>query len=94
MEELGRVPQARETLERQGLLIEVLDASETQVLRARITRTAPVTETRAEEPAAPPPAAGQATSQTARPGDGGPGEPEGWRPEGAGGGESGRDDDA
>ena len=43
-EELGRVPQANERLERQGLRIEVLDASETQVLRARITRLAPLTE--------------------------------------------------
>jgi putative hemolysin len=40
MAELGRVPQARERIERQGLEIEVLDASETQVLRARITRHA------------------------------------------------------
>jgi putative hemolysin len=40
MAELGRVPQARERMERQGLEIEVLDASETQVLRARITRLA------------------------------------------------------
>ena len=44
MEELGRVPQAQETIERQGLRIEVLDASETQVLRARITRLTPLTE--------------------------------------------------
>ena len=44
MEELGRVPQAGETLDRQGLLVEVLDASETQVRRARITRMAPLTE--------------------------------------------------
>ena len=51
MEELGRVPQPRETVERQGLVIEVLDASETQVLRARITRTAPVTEAPADHPA-------------------------------------------
>ena len=42
MEELGRVPQPRETLDRQGLSIEVLEASETQVLRARITRHAPM----------------------------------------------------
>jgi putative hemolysin len=38
MAELGRVPQNGETIERQGLEIEVLEASETQVLRARITR--------------------------------------------------------
>ena len=45
MEELGRVPEPRETVERQGLTIEVLEASETQVLRARITRHSPLTET-------------------------------------------------
>ena len=44
-EELGRVPEPKETLERQGLRIEVLEASETQVLRARITRLGPVLET-------------------------------------------------
>ncbi|NIP78767.1 MAG: hypothetical protein GWM90_06010, partial [Gemmatimonadetes bacterium] len=44
MEELGRVPQPQETVIRQGLMIEVLDASETQVLRARITRRSPMTE--------------------------------------------------
>ncbi|MEJ2503799.1 MAG: hemolysin family protein [Gemmatimonadota bacterium] len=44
MEELGRVPEPKETLERQGLTIEVLDASETQVVRARITRHTPLTE--------------------------------------------------
>jgi putative hemolysin len=38
MAELGRVPEQGEVLERHGLEIEVLDASETQVLRARITR--------------------------------------------------------
>ncbi|MFW5952450.1 MAG: hemolysin family protein [Gemmatimonadota bacterium] len=47
-EELGRVPRPRETLERQGLRIEVLDASETQILRARLTRHAPATETAVE----------------------------------------------
>jgi putative hemolysin len=40
MAELGRVPEPKEKLERQGLEVEVLDASETQVLRARITRLA------------------------------------------------------
>ncbi len=44
MAELGRVAVPRETIERQGLAIEVLDASETQVLRARITRLMPITE--------------------------------------------------
>jgi putative hemolysin len=41
MAELGRVPQKGEILERQGLEVEVLEASETQVLRARITRLMP-----------------------------------------------------
>jgi putative hemolysin len=44
MEELGRVPQPKETIDRQGLQIEVLEASETQVLRARVTRRAPLTD--------------------------------------------------
>ena len=48
MEELGRVPEPKETLERQGLRIEVLDASETQVIRARITRHAPLTDATAD----------------------------------------------
>ncbi|MBW3553685.1 MAG: hemolysin family protein [Gemmatimonadetes bacterium] len=64
MEELGRVPQPNETLERQGLLIEVLDASETQVLRARITRLSPVTETAGTTDEADARASGQATSVT------------------------------
>src|SRR5690606_21161584 len=53
MEELGRVPDPQETLDVQGLRIEVLEASETQVLQARITRLAPPTETgsRGEEAA-------------------------------------------
>ncbi len=38
MAELGRVPEEGEVLQRQGLEIEVLAASETQVLRARMTR--------------------------------------------------------
>jgi putative hemolysin len=45
MAELGRVPEPGEQLERQGLAIEVLDASDTQLLRARITRMGPMTET-------------------------------------------------
>jgi putative hemolysin len=44
MAELGRVPQRGEAVERQGLDIEVLEASETQVLRARITRLGPASE--------------------------------------------------
>ena len=38
LEELGRVPEAGETLEREGVLIEVLEATETQVVRARLRR--------------------------------------------------------
>ena len=38
LEELGRVPDAGETLEREGVVIEVLDATDTQVLRARLKR--------------------------------------------------------
>lgn len=41
LEELGRVPEAGEMLEREGVLIEVLDASETQVVRARLRRLLP-----------------------------------------------------
>lgn len=41
LEELGRVPDAGETLEREGIVIEVLDATETQVVRARLRRAQP-----------------------------------------------------
>ena len=44
LEELGRVPDAGETLEREGIEIEVLDATETQVLRARLRRIVAPTE--------------------------------------------------
>ena len=40
LEELGRVPDAGETLEREGVTIEVLDATDTQVVRARLRRGA------------------------------------------------------
>lgn len=39
LEELGRVPDAGEMLEREGVVIEVLDATDTQVLRARLKRS-------------------------------------------------------
>ena len=42
LEELGRVPESGETLEREGIFIEVLDATETQVERARLKRAEPV----------------------------------------------------
>ncbi|MGQ0561148.1 MAG: hemolysin family protein [Gemmatimonadota bacterium] len=38
-EELGRVPETGEVLERDGVIIEVLAASETQLVRAHLTRT-------------------------------------------------------
>jgi putative hemolysin len=41
LEELGRVPQPGERIELPGLEIEVLDATETQVLRARLRKTQP-----------------------------------------------------
>lgn len=44
LEELGRVPEAGESLEREGVVIEVLEATETQVLRARLRRTTPPAE--------------------------------------------------
>jgi len=51
LDELGRVPEPGEKVERDGVLIEVLEASETQVLRARLRRAVP------NEPAARTPAA-------------------------------------
>ena len=38
LEELGRVPETGEVLERDGVIIEVLEASDTQLLRARLKR--------------------------------------------------------
>lgn len=49
LDELGHVPRPGEELEREGVLIRVLQASETQVLRAVLVRPAP-----GGEPAAPP----------------------------------------
>jgi putative hemolysin len=40
LEELGRVPEAGEVLERDGVVIEVMEATETQVTRARLRRAA------------------------------------------------------
>lgn len=39
LEELGRVPEPGESLERDGIIIEVVEATETQVTRARLRRT-------------------------------------------------------
>ena len=44
LEELGHVPEAGETLERDGVRIEVLEATDTQLLRARLRRIAPAGE--------------------------------------------------
>jgi CBS domain containing-hemolysin-like protein len=38
LEELGHVPATGQTLDAEGVRIEILDASDTQVLRARLTR--------------------------------------------------------
>lgn len=41
LDELGRVPEPGERIVRESVLIEVLDATDTQVVRARLTRQAP-----------------------------------------------------
>lgn len=43
IEELGYVPEKGETLERHGVRIDVVDASDTQVVRARVRKIAPST---------------------------------------------------
>jgi len=52
LEEMGYVPTAGETLERKGVRIEIMEATDTQVIRARLTRLpgGPSTSTRPEEP--------------------------------------------
>lgn len=42
LEEFGRVPETGETLEREGIFIEVLEATDTQVERARLKRATPI----------------------------------------------------
>jgi CBS domain containing-hemolysin-like protein len=59
LEELGRVPEPGESLERDGIIIEVVEATETQVTRARLRRT---------ETAAPPHAAEHDVLQSDRSG--------------------------
>ena len=54
LEELGQVPDAGTSLEREGLHIRVLEASETQVLRARVRRAMPVAEAMVAQGAAEP----------------------------------------
>jgi len=44
LEELGQVPTAGTTFERTGVLIEILEATETKVVRARITKLVEATE--------------------------------------------------
>jgi putative hemolysin len=52
LEVLGRVPHAGESLEIPGLHVDIVDATDTQVLRARLRRTTPRTEgQRASDPA-------------------------------------------
>lgn len=41
LEELGYVPEAGETVERAGVKIEILEASDTQVVRARLSKLSP-----------------------------------------------------
>ncbi len=56
LDELGRVPAPGESVEREGVHIEVLDATDTQVVRARLTRLHP-SRKEGEEPRAGPAAA-------------------------------------
>lgn len=44
IEELGYVPEKGETLERHGVRIDVVDATETQVVRARVRKITPATQ--------------------------------------------------
>ena len=41
LEELGHVPEVGETLDRAGVHIEILEASDTQVIRARLVKVSP-----------------------------------------------------
>jgi CBS domain containing-hemolysin-like protein len=59
LEELGRVPQPGEVLDREHIRIEVVEASETQVTRARLRRIGVHTDTVVRQ--APPPAEGPVT---------------------------------
>ena len=43
IEELGYVPEKGETLERHGVRIDVMEATETQVLRARVRKLSSAT---------------------------------------------------
>ena len=54
LDELGRVPEAGEKLERDGVRIEVLEASDTQVLRARLRRVSQTEPALAAPPAGSP----------------------------------------
>jgi putative hemolysin len=72
LEELGRVPEAGEQLEREGILIEVMEATETQVTRARLRRVGqplelPAGPQQGEQAAAPlgPDAAGEPPASSA-----------------------------
>ena len=75
LDELGRVPDGGETLEREGILIEVLEATETQVIRARLRRTTPAAGGAPAEATALPsaPASPEAAGATSAPGPTRPG---------------------
>jgi CBS domain containing-hemolysin-like protein len=55
LEEMGRVPRVGEKLEREGVQIEVIEASDTQVVRARITRVGVKGDSRESAPGPVPP---------------------------------------
>jgi CBS domain containing-hemolysin-like protein len=65
LEEFGHVPEPGDRLEREGIAMEVLEATETQVLRVRLHRISP---TAALEggPAVPDRARGRTESEPAR----------------------------
>jgi CBS domain containing-hemolysin-like protein len=58
LEEFGRVPQAGQRIEREDIVIEVMEATETQVTRARLRRIGSVDHGSAGEPRSAGPAAG------------------------------------
>jgi putative hemolysin len=50
LDELGRVPETGETIERGGIIIEVLEATDTQVIRARLRRATGTQEAAGQRP--------------------------------------------
>jgi len=59
LEELGHVPEAGDVFERHGVIIEVVEATDTQVIRARLKRAAPPRAPDAAEQEAGAPSPGQ-----------------------------------